>query len=177
MLQSQPRPSTDPAVSPVDFEAAYRRLARPVQRMVGRAVRAPQAVIEEACQTAWSRLLSADPPVAVEARLVWLTTTATREAARAARRQRWELPLHASDRRSAAVIQLSARPPGPEEVLELRDQLAEVRRLPVRQQRMVWLQGLGYGYAEIAEHTGDSRRTVERQLLRARRTLRQGVVR
>lgn len=166
------RPSIDTPAIVADFDAVYRRLARPVQRSVRHTVRAPLPVIEEACQTAWSRLLSADPPVAAEATLVWLTTTATREAVRAARRQRRELSLD-GDRSSAPVIQLHARRPGPDEAAELHEQLAEVRRLPARQQRMVWLQGLGYDYAEIAERTGDSRRTVERQLLRAKRTLRQ----
>jgi DNA-directed RNA polymerase specialized sigma24 family protein len=33
------------------------------------------------------------------------------------------------------------------------------------------LHGAGYRYAEIAAATGDSRRTVERQLLRAKRAL------
>ncbi len=35
------------------------------------------------------------------------------------------------------------------------------------------LHGLGFTYAEIARMTGDSLRTVERQMLRARATLRE----
>ena len=34
------------------------------------------------------------------------------------------------------------------------------------------MHGFGFGYEEIAERTGDSRRTVERQLRRAREHLR-----
>ena len=61
--------------------------------------------------------------------------------------------------------------PGPERAVELRERLAEVRQLPLRQQQMVLLHGFGYRYGEIAEFTGDSRRTVERQILRGKRKL------
>ena len=47
-----------------------------------------------------------------------------------------------------------------------------IGHLPPRQQRLVWLQGLGLTYEEMAGYTGASTRTVERQLLRAKRTLR-----
>jgi DNA-directed RNA polymerase specialized sigma24 family protein len=53
-------------------------------------------------------------------------------------------------------------------VLELRDRLAELRQLPERQQRLVWMHAAGLTYLEMAERTGDTRRTVERQLLRAK---------
>ena len=36
----------------------------------------------------------------------------------------------------------------------------------------MWLAGLGLSYAEMADYTHASRRTVERQLLRAKHTLR-----
>jgi RNA polymerase sigma factor (sigma-70 family) len=44
-------------------------------------------------------------------------------------------------------------------------------RLPQRQRQMVWLHGAGLSYVEIAAATGCTRRTVERQLLRAKRAL------
>jgi RNA polymerase sigma factor (sigma-70 family) len=153
------------------FEANYRRLAPALEKIVTRAVRAPAPVVEEACQVAWSRLVSADPPVAEGAHLSWLATTATREALRALQANRRELPLEAGCG-TGLVIELPSREPGPDRVAELREQLAEIHRLPVRQQRMVWLHGAGYEYVEIAAETGDSRRTVERQLLRAKRKLR-----
>ena len=65
----------------------------------------------------------------------------------------------------------SFRLPAPEQQLEMRERLAEIRALPVRQQRVVLLQGFGYEYDEIAAVTGESRRTVTRQLTRARRRL------
>jgi len=36
----------------------------------------------------------------------------------------------------------------------------------------MWLQGSGLSYREMAHHTGDTSRTVERQLLRARQAVR-----
>ncbi len=37
---------------------------------------------------------------------------------------------------------------------------------------MLWLHGIGLSYADIADSTGCTLRTVERQLLRAKRTMR-----
>jgi DNA-binding CsgD family transcriptional regulator len=42
-----------------------------------------------------------------------------------------------------------------------------------RQQRLVWLQAAGLSYVEMAAYTGDSVRTVERQVLRAAERVRQ----
>ena len=58
-----------------------------------------------------------------------------------------------------------------DELVEQRARLESIRTLPERQQRLVWLQGLGLTYTEMAGQTGETRRTVERQLLRAKRTL------
>jgi DNA-directed RNA polymerase specialized sigma24 family protein len=49
--------------------------------------------------------------------------------------------------------------------------LRALDRLPERRRRLIWLQGLGFSYAEMAGVTGDSPRTVERQLRRARQEL------
>ena len=55
------------------------------------------------------------------------------------------------------------------------DQLAAwaSQNLPERQQRLVWLQGLGLSYTEMAAHEGATPRTVERQLMRAKKRLRE----
>jgi RNA polymerase sigma factor (sigma-70 family) len=57
-------------------------------------------------------------------------------------------------------------------LFERRERLASIRRLPQRQQQVLWLHALGLSYNEIARHTGCTTRTVERQLLRARRAVR-----
>jgi DNA-directed RNA polymerase specialized sigma24 family protein len=60
---------------------------------------------------------------------------------------------------------------GADELVALRERLGAVRALPLRQQRLVWLAGLGFSYVEMAEQTRQTRRTVERQLLRAKHVL------
>ena len=58
-------------------------------------------------------------------------------------------------------------------LVEDREQLKLIRQLPERQQRILWLHALGLSYEEIAAYTGDTPRTVERQLLRGRSRLRE----
>jgi RNA polymerase sigma factor (sigma-70 family) len=105
--------------------------------------------------------------VAPGSELGWLATTATRVALRHLRAARRQVSLD-----DGHLLRIGAVAPGPEQTVELRTRLAAVQQLPVRQRRMVWMHGLGFGYDEIAARTGDSRRTVERQLLRAKRHLR-----
>jgi RNA polymerase sigma factor (sigma-70 family) len=155
----------------IDVQAMYRSVAPLVRALVVRNISAPDEVIEEACQVAWSRLVTHRREVAREAAVGWLATTAMRETLRALRACAHQLSLDDAGP-TAAVIELPERAPGPDRMLELREQLAEVRRLPVRQRQMLWLRGLGYDYNEIAARTGVTYRTVERQLHRARCRLR-----
>jgi|SRR5579884_1639377 len=159
---------------PVDrqIESTYVSLAARVRRIVARNISAPPPLIEEACQIAWSRWLPRRESIPSACTLGWLATTATREAIRLVRLGEREVPLDSAELRAGIVIELPAREPGPDQLAELHDRLAEVHRLPVRQQRMVWLHGFGFDYNEIGSRTGDTRRTVERQLLRAKRKLR-----
>jgi len=62
-------------------------------------------------------------------------------------------------------------PPLIDELIEQKDRLESIRLLPERQRQLVWLQGLGLSYREMAGETGMTRRTVERQLMRARSSL------
>lgn len=150
-----------------DVDELYRRLSPRLRQIVRCDVHASEAVIEDACQIAWSRLIRHSEHVRREAVLSWLATTAVREAFKLSWRDRRELSLDAELERMGELPIPSAAP-GPAELVELRDRLAEVRRLPVRQQRLVWMQAAGLSYIEMAERTGDTRRTVERQLLRAK---------
>jgi RNA polymerase sigma factor (sigma-70 family) len=155
----------------LDVEAIYAATAPRVAALVARNITADASVIEEACQMAWSRLLDHRDQVTPASALGWLTTTAMREALRAVRVQARNVSLDVRDS-EGQVVAFPARAPGPERLIEMREQLAEIHQLSERQQRMLWMQGFGYGYEEIAGRTGDSRRTVERQLLRAKRNLR-----
>lgn len=150
---------------------AYAQLVPELERIVARNVRAPQGVVEEACQIAWSRWLVHQRDVAPGSLLGWLSTTASRETLRLLRLQARQVSLGAPARSAESVAELPLTAAGPDEIAEFRERLADVRRLPVRQQRMLWLQGLGYSYREIGARTGDTHRTVERQLLRARHRL------
>lgn len=150
-----------------DLDELYRLLAPRLRQIVRSDIRAPDPVIEDACQIAWFRLLRHSEHVRREAALSWLVTTAEREALKLARRDGRELSLDAELERDGG-LPFPSRAPGPAEVLELRDRLAEVGRLPERQQRLIWMHAAGLTYVEIAERTGDTLRTVERQLLRAK---------
>jgi RNA polymerase sigma factor (sigma-70 family) len=154
-----------------DVEELYRQLAGRLERIVRSDVRAPDAVIDDACQFAWARLVSHRQRVHREAALSWLTTTAVREAVRLLRRDGREPSLEATFEGAADVA--PAPSPGPVDLVEQRERLGSIRALPVRQQRLMWLQGLGLSYREMAAHEACTARTVERQLYRAKTTLRQ----
>jgi RNA polymerase sigma factor (sigma-70 family) len=155
--------------APTEFLAdLYAAHARRLRRIVASGVRAPDAVIDDACQVAWSRLIPRAASVRPESSLAWLVTTASREAIKLSRRGEREISLE-------ALIDDDVQFPGadgPEITVAWRERLDTVRSLPVRQQQLVWLAGLGLSYEEMADYTRSSRRTVERQLLRAKHTLR-----
>jgi RNA polymerase sigma factor (sigma-70 family) len=153
-----------------DPDELYRCLARSLQRIVRAGVRAPEAVIEEACQSAWTRLVYHQRRVGREAALAWLVTTATREALRLLRRGSRELPLDLAE--AVADSESVLIDPGPAELIEQRERLEMLALLPLRQRRVLWLRGLGFSYEEIARRDGCTKRTVERQLAHARLTLR-----
>jgi len=155
-----------------DLGDLYRALSPRLEQIVRFDVRAPDAVIEDACQFAWSRLVHHADRVRRESALSWLAKTAVHEALKLIRREHRELLLD-------AVVEwldepmLGSRLLEPHAVVEHRERLAGLSALPERQQRMIWLHAVGLSYAEIAAHAGCTVRTVERQLLRAKRRLRE----
>lgn len=154
-----------------DLAELYVLHAKRLAQIVRGDVRAPEPVIEDACQFAWSRLISQANRIHRETALPWLVTTAVRQAFKLTRRESRELSLDTMlERAEEPFRQLPAS--GPDTLVEQRQRLLALRGLPERQQRLVWLQGLGLTYDEIADREGCTRRTVERQLLRAKRTLR-----
>lgn len=159
---------TDQGVA--DVEGLYRLLAPRLERIVRLDVGASDAVIEDACQVAWSRLVDHWRRVRRETALPWLATTAVREAVRQVKRDRRELSLEALLEAPDHVR--APHEPGPDERIEQREQLGTIATLPERQQRLLWLQGFGLSYAEMAVREGCTVRTVERQLLRAKGTMR-----
>jgi RNA polymerase sigma factor (sigma-70 family) len=171
-------PAAPPAAQPHASEPTagqigelYACHARRLEQIVRVDVRAPQPLIEDACQFAWSRLVFHEHRIKRETALPWLVTTAVREAFKLIRREVRDLSLD-------CVLEESAEPlarlgmPAPDEQVEHRERLADLRRLPERQQRLMWLQGLGLSYDEMAACEGCTVRTVERQLRRAKRAMR-----
>jgi RNA polymerase sigma factor (sigma-70 family) len=150
----------------------YERFSRRLERIVSTDVRAPDTVVEDACQFAWGSLLVHATRVRAEAALSWLATTAVREAWRLMRTRERDVSLEADD----AAVTGGAEPWSAvmtDAIVEDREQLRLIRQLPERQQRILWLHGLGLSYEEIAAYTGDTPRTVERQLLRGRSRVRE----
>jgi RNA polymerase sigma factor (sigma-70 family) len=155
----------------IDVARLYRRLSRRLEQVVGYEVTAPEATIEDACQVAWIRLVHRAHRVEADAAFSWLLHTATHEALKLIRRSGREVSLDELLER-AGEIPLGLEAPGPDALFDHRARIAALGALAPRQRRLVWLQAAGLSYDEIATATGDSLRTVERQLLRARRRLR-----
>jgi|SRR5579884_57229 len=152
-----------------DIAGLYRDLAPALAQRVRSGVQTSEPVIEDACQFAWGRLVVNAERVREEKALPWLTRTAVREARRLTLRQYRDAPLDEllEDGRDGS------RAPELDELFELRERLGSMRDcLTRRQQMLLWLHGLGLNYGEMASYTGHTQRTVERQVLRARRRMR-----
>jgi RNA polymerase sigma factor (sigma-70 family) len=149
-----------------DVEQLYPRLAPQLRRILRANLQVPEWVLEDACQMAWTALLSSPAPVDGPRVLSWLATTARREVLSMLRRSEAELLLIDPEHVTA---ELDAS--DPQQAVEFWERLGQVRRLSRRQQRIVWMQGLGFRYEEIAAETGETVRSVERQLAAARRHL------
>ncbi len=162
-----------PKADAANIGELYAALSKRLEHIVRSDVRAPEPVIEDACQFAWSRLIHHCHRVRRETALSWLATTAVREAFKLIRRDGREISLDAA-LESTGEPPLHLDAPRTEEVVEQHERLAELRCLPERQQRLLWLHGFGFTYGEMASYTGYTPRTVERQLLRAKRRLRAG---
>jgi RNA polymerase sigma factor (sigma-70 family) len=154
-----------------DLAELYTKLSKRLERIVRRDVRAPDPVIEDACQFAWATLVSHRDRVRRATTLPWLVKTAQHEAFKLIRRDGRDHSLDATlEQGGGGTLRVTA--PNPEELAVAHERLGQLQRLPARQQRLMWLQGFGLSYAEMARHTGDTTRTVERQLMRAKQAVR-----
>ena len=167
----------EPALCFDDVAALYDREGVRVRRLVRLNVSAPEAVVEDACQVAWLRLLCDPARVRRTAATRWLVTVAVREALRGARRTARDLSLDALLAEAGPASHVPAATSTVDDIAEQHERLAAIEDLPERQRRLVWKRGLGFTYQEMAHETGDSVRTIERQLDKARRNLqRSGVL-
>jgi RNA polymerase sigma factor (sigma-70 family) len=151
----------------------YRSVSKRLEEIVGAVVRrAPDPVVEDACQFAWDQLVLHRARIRQETALAWLARTAIREARRLRGREDEFLSLDAVFELAgdAAVLGES---PSADELTERRERIRAIGSLPERQQRALWLRALGLNYVEMAGQLGCTRRTVDRQLFEARRALRE----
>jgi RNA polymerase sigma factor (sigma-70 family) len=152
-----------------DVAELYAAHATRVRRLVRLGVTAPDAVIEDACQVAWMRLVDHRARIHRETATRWLVRVAVHEALKLLDRGARDVSLdELADESGESPLR---SPDLIEELADRRSRLAAIGDLPTRQQRLVWLQICGFSYAEMVGETGDTYRTVERQLLRAKRSL------
>ncbi len=154
-----------------DVGELYGRLSDRLEQIVRLDVRAQDVVIEDACQFAWTRLVFHRDRVQRDSTLSWLARTAVHEAVKQVRRDGRELSLDAAFEAGGDAV-VRPRAPAPDELVAARQRLAQVELLPQRQQRLLWMQGVGLSYTEMSARTGCTPRTVERQVLRARQKVR-----
>jgi DNA-directed RNA polymerase specialized sigma24 family protein len=133
---------------------------------VSAAVRTSPVNIDDACAFAWLQLLRYQPDHQVT--FGWLCKTAIREAIKLDRRARRLVELDRLGEHPANDLghELDRRL----ELLAAIQTIDEARLRP-RERRLVALRGLGYSRRQMSELTGDSFRTLDRQLGRARRKL------
>jgi RNA polymerase sigma factor (sigma-70 family) len=160
-----------PCVLRGDEDALYRAHADRLRRTVRGLVAASDDQVDDACATAWLILLRSQPHR--DTAFGWLVTVAVRETWRLTRADRTAAPVHTCAREGAgAALDPPAELLDPLAPMHARERLRAVAQtLPVRKRRLVALQALGFTYAEIAELTGDTPRTVDRQLRYAKRLL------
>ena len=154
-----------------DEERLFTELHPWLLRVVRRQTGAPDAVVEDACAFAWMQLLRCQPERRPELP-GWLRVVAVRQAVRLMARERRELPL-ACPREDGAPEPLEPDGGDDQDLLRAREVLGAVAALPERKRRIFGLFLAGHSYAEVAAQTGDSRRTVERQIMRSYRSLRE----
>jgi len=153
-----------------DEAELYRTLSARVLQDVRQRVRTSPENIEDACHFAWVAFLRRSDQVARSAALAWLTTTAVHEAYKLINRAQRAGSL---DRALETGLEPPAPQRGPPEHAQDHEQLELLRQLPDRQQRIIILRAAGLSHAEISQTTGDTERTVQRQLYRAHATLAQ----
>jgi RNA polymerase sigma factor (sigma-70 family) len=152
------------SVTEPEIEHLFRKHAPRVRRVVGGLA---EATADDACQVAWLRLLAQRQGVQREAAVSWLIRTAQREALKQSRRAERLSSLEDVLEQAGETV-VAGVMPSPEEMREPYRRLEELGCLSPRQRRVLWLHAAGLNYREIAAHEDCTRRTVERQLVKAR---------
>jgi RNA polymerase sigma factor (sigma-70 family) len=167
------RSSSAPAGLRGDEGELFARHHAALLRAVGSAVRAPEALIEDACATAWAILLRRQPE-RTETLFGWLRTVAIHEAYALSRQQRRTARLdHPDSPQSEGLARRLEDHRRLEDAAEARRALRVLAGLPERQRSTLALKVAGFRYAEIQRLRGEVTYTnVNRQLAKARRRIR-----
>jgi DNA-directed RNA polymerase specialized sigma24 family protein len=142
-----------------------------LRRRVGMLVQTSSENVEDACMFTWTQLLAGKLDDFDRAEQ-WLLLVARNESLKLDRRGKRTEPLLNDDGSPAEVVD-------PHDPIAARKRAIEVTTaiaaagLSAREARILGLQAFGLMREEIAEGTGETRRSVERQLGRAHRKLRE----
>lgn len=154
------------------IEALYAAKSTELHHAVRRAVNIPEDLVEDACSYAWCQLIANERIAAETTSFGWLYVVALRQGYVLSGRLRREpavgLPTELPQQTLATPDSWRAV----ERHLELETRRVLLAQIPERKRQLVLLHAAGFSYQEIARMTGDTLRTVERQLLRAKRALR-----
>lgn len=161
-----------------ELERFYAARSMQLRRAVAASVTTTdETVLEDACQHAWATLVRRADVTLDERGAAWLATVAIREGWRLARPRR-DVPSGAIRGLDPDPLELPEPPAFDTDTecsaldrIEHRGQLLAVRTLAPAQRRVVVLQALGFGYAEIAEDLQVTAAAVNGHLSRARRKL------
>ena len=162
--------TSHPATARGDEAELYRRYHHDLMRAVARVINAPHALIEDACQSAWTIMLRRQPDRATL--FAWLRVVAVHEAYRLCRAQQRD--AHLEDLGDGDGWEaLIADGPTIDDALEVRRALRLVAELPERQREDLSLLVAGFSYREIGEMTGGRTYTnVNKHLAKARARIR-----
>jgi RNA polymerase sigma factor (sigma-70 family) len=173
-----PKQSLSPLLG--DEADLYAEHAQVLLRHVRGVVRTSDEIVEDACAAAWTILLRRQPDRG-HTLFGWLRVVAIREAIRMDRAARalssYEAVIAAAEYEDSEAAVGKERPrPQPalsdDSTIRAREALRELARLDERPRRILALHVAGYSYDEIGELTGDTVRTVDRQMRRARQRVR-----
>ena len=165
-----------------EIAAFYCDHAEPLKRAVRRHVdRVGNEVIEDACHTAWTKLLRRLDITLDSRGLNWLTTVAVHEAWRLGSMTNEQLvgmftttDLEASECELPEPCDTHGRGTDDHALdrIEHHDRLQAMRALKPSEREALYLKGLGYSYREIMQLTGSSYTAVNRRLTEGRAALR-----
>lgn len=166
---SQRSDRTDERITAAEAGELYAEFGDDLLRTVRRRVNTSPQIVEDACSIAWVQLLRNRPRrITLHG---WLVTVARREAIRLDGAARRVEPLAIGPAQPGEHPEPADRVDALGLALELGEAKDRLATLPERKRRLHFLHALGYTYREVGTITGDSERTVDRQLRRARKRL------